>query len=362
MGTVLSLYRASVKEFVRDRAALFWTLAFPVLFIILFGLIFSGNGAPSYTVGLVNEDGGPVGSALAQAFHQPKPFTIKEGTYDNELSNLKKGQLDLVIVIPSDVSQQVQNKQTAQVAMYYDPSTNTTNGQIEQNIVQQVLASFNSGYTQVVPPLALATHTITTHTLSTVDFLMPGILAMALMQLGLFGTASPLVALRQEGVLRRLGATPLPRWTLLVSQVMLRITIGLAQSVVIVGLSVYAFKVQIQGNMLALAGLILLGAISFVAIGYLIAAVSGTVDTAGGISSAINFPMMFLSGIFFPLALLPAFLTPVVRAMPLTYLADAFRQVTIGSVPEFPILVDIGVLVAWAIVCALLSARLFKWE
>jgi ABC-2 type transport system permease protein len=72
--------------------------------------------------------------------------------------------------------------------------------------------------------------------------------------------------------------------------------------------------------------------------------------------------MMFLSGIFFPLALLPAFLTPVVRAVPLTYLADAFRQVTIGSVPEFPILVDIGVLVAWAIVCALLSARFFKWE
>ncbi|HLZ22415.1 MAG TPA: ABC transporter permease [Ktedonobacterales bacterium] len=362
MGTVLSLYRASVKEFVRDRAAMFWTLAFPVLFIILFGLIFSGSGSPSYTVGLVNEDGGQVGSALTQAFHSVKPFNIKAGTFDNELSNLKKGQLDLVIVIPAGLSDQVRGQQTAQVAMYYDPSTNTTNAQIEQNIVQQVLASFNARYTQVVPPLALNTHTITTHTLSTVDFLMPGILAMALMQLGLFGTASPLVSLRQEGVLRRLGATPLPRWTLLASQVLLRITIGFAQSVVIVGLSVYAFKVQIQGNMLALAGLILLGAISFVAIGYLIAAVSRSVETAGGISSAVNFPMMFLSGIFFPLALLPAFLTPIVRAMPLTYLADAFRQVTIGSVPEFPMLVDIGVLVAWAIVCALLSARLFKWE
>src|SRR5579872_854292 len=214
MGTVWSLYVASVKEFVRDRAAMFWTLAFPVLFIILFGLIFSGGGSPSYTVGLVNEDGGQVGSALTQAFHAVKPFTIKEGTFDNELSNLKKGQLDLVIVIPPGLSAQVQGKQTANVAMYYDPSTNTTNAQIEQNIVQQVLADFNKDYTQEVPPLALATHSITTHTLSTVDFLMPGILAMALMQLGLFATASPLVSLRQEGVLRRLGATPLPRWTL----------------------------------------------------------------------------------------------------------------------------------------------------
>ena len=362
MGTVWSLYRASVKEFVRDRAALFWTLAFPVLFIILFGLIFSGGGSPSYTVGLVNEDGGQVGSALMQTFQQVKPFTLKQGTFDNELSNLKKGQLDLVIVIPSGLSQQVQGGQTAQVAMYYDPSTNATNAQIEQNIAQQVLADFNSRYTRVAPPLALATHTITTHTLSTIDFLMPGILAMALMQLGLFGTAAPLVSLRQEGVLRRLGATPLPRWTLLLSQILLRITIGFAQSVVIIGLSVYVFKVQIEGNMLVLAGLVLIGAISFVAIGYLIAAVSRTVDTASGVSSAVNFPMMFLSGIFFPLALLPAFLTPIVRAMPLTYLADAFRQVTIGSVPEFPMTVDIAVLIGWAIVCALLSARLFKWE
>ncbi|MGZ6363088.1 MAG: ABC transporter permease, partial [Ktedonobacterales bacterium] len=93
-----------------------------------------------------------------------------------------------------------------------------------------------------------------------------------------------------------------------------------------------------------------------------IASVAKTVESASGIASAVNFPMMFLSGIFFPLAVLPAFLTPIVRALPLTYLADAFRQVTIGSVPEFPIAIDIAVLAGWIVVCGLLSARLFKWE
>ncbi|HLY32034.1 MAG TPA: ABC transporter permease, partial [Ktedonobacterales bacterium] len=291
-----------------------------------------------------------------------KPFTIKTGTLNNELHNLKQGQLDMVIVIPAGTSQAVQNHKVAQVQMYYDPSTNATNGQIEVNIVQQVLADFNGRYTRVTPPLALATQSVNTHTLTEVDFLMPGILAMSMMQLGLFGTATPLVALRQEQVLRRLGATPLPRWQLLVSQVMLRLTIGLAQAAVIIGLSVGFFKVTIQGNLLAMLGLVLLGAITFVGMGYFIAAVSRSVETAGGISSAINFPMMFLSGIFFPLAILPAFLTPIVRAMPLTYLADAFRQVANGSVPEFPMWVDMTVLLAWAIGCALLAARFFKWE
>jgi ABC-2 type transport system permease protein len=362
MSTVLSLYRASIKEFVRDRSALFWTFAFPVIFIVLFGLIFSGSSSPSYTVGLVNEDDGAVGNALAQTFGQVKPFTIKTGTREAELDHLKKGQIDLVIVIPSGLSQAVSSGQTAKVQMVYDPSGNATNAQIVVNIVQQVLADFNSGYTHVTPPLALAQQTVTAHHESSIDFLMPGILAMSLMQLGLFATATPLVSLRQDQVLRRLGATPLPRWKLLASQVMLRLTIGLAQAAVIVGLSIWVFNVHIEGSLLAVAGVVLLGALTFVAIGYLVASLARTVESANGITTAVNFPMMFLSGIFFPLALLPAFLTPVVRALPLTYLADALRQVAVGSVPEFPMMVDLAVLAGWAVVCALLSARFFKWE
>jgi ABC-2 type transport system permease protein len=362
MSTVLSLYRAAVKEFVRDRSAVFWTFAFPILFIILFGLIFSGNGSPAYTVGLVNEDGGAVGNALVQQLQQVKPFTIKTGTLENELSNLKKGQLDMVLVIPSGLSDSVTGHQTAQVQMYYDPSVNATNSQIEVNIVQQVLAGFNQRFTQTTPPLSLAQQSVTSQHLNGIDFLMPGILAMSLMQLGLFGTATPLVSLRQEQVLRRLGATPLPRSYLLASQILLRLTIGFVQAVLIIGISKAFFGVHFEGNMLALAGLVLLGALAFVALGYFIASLARSVESANGITSAVNFPMMFLSGVFFPLALLPAFLTPVVRALPLTYLADAFRQVAIGSIPEFPMMVDVAVLAGWALVCALLSARLFKWE
>jgi ABC-2 type transport system permease protein len=362
VATVGILYIASLKEFIRDRGALFWTLAFPLIFIVLFGVIFSGGGSVKYTVGLVNEDTGQVGTSLTAAFRQVRPFSIQTGTQDAELRALKKGQIDLVVVIPAGVSDQVATHQTASVQLYDDPSSSATNAQIEQNIVAQVLAGYNQGYTQANPPLALSANSVTSSKLRSIDYLMPGILAMSLMQLGLFGTATPLVALRQEQVLRRLGATPLPRWQLIVSNILLRLTIGLAQSAIIIGLSAAAFQVQIAGNLAALTGLVVLGALTFVGLGYLIASFARTVETASGVSSAINFPMMFLSGIFFPLALLPAFLTPVVRALPLTYLADAIRQVTLGSVPEFPILVDVGVLAAWAVACALLAARFFRWE
>jgi ABC-2 type transport system permease protein len=329
---------------------------------MLFGVIFTGGGDVKYTVGLVNQDNGQVGMDLTTALKQVRPFTIQSGNEDAEMRALKKGQVDLVLVIPQGLSDQVAGKQTANVRMYFDPSANATNAQIEQNIVQQVLAGFNQGYTQVNPPLALESHTVTSSKLRSIDYLMPGILAMSLMQLGLFGTATPLVALRQEQVLRRLGATPLPRWQLILSNILLRLTIGLAQSAIIIGLSAAAFNVQITGNLGALAGLVMLGALTFVSMGYLIASFSKTVEMASGVSSAINFPMMFLSGIFFPLALLPTFLAPVVQALPLTYLADAIRQVTLGSVPVFPMLVDVVVLAGWAVVCALISARFFRWE
>ncbi len=362
MSTVLSLYIANMKEFIRDRAAMFWTLAFPIFFIVLFGAIFSNDSSANFNVGLVNQDSGPAAEALIAGFHQAKAFSIKTGTYDSEINALKQGNLDLVIVIPSGLSASVAAGNSAQVQMYFDPSKNATNTQIEIGTVEQQLAIYNHTVKPYAPPLTLATNSISSHTLRSIDFLMPGILAMSLMQLGLFATATPLVSLREEGVLRRLGATPLPRWQLLMGQVFMRLTIAIAQAALIIGISVMAFHVQIQGNYLALAGLILLGAATFIGLGYLIASFARSVESAGGISSAVNFPMMFLSGVFFPLALMPAFLAPFIRMMPLTYLADAIRQITVGSSPTFPMWVDVAVLAGWAVVCIGIASRFFKWE
>lgn len=362
MSTVIKLYQASVKEFLRDRGAVFWTLAFPLLFILLFGVIFAGGNSANYTVGIVNQDNGQVSQQIVQAYTSIKSFKIKNGTLDHELSELKAGNLDMLIVLPAGLSDAVTSGKTVSVPFYYDPSKGQADAQIKLGIVTQVLNSVNANYVLHQPPLALQPNSVASTNLTGEDFLVPGILAMALMQLGLFATAIPLVSLRQDQVLRRLGATPLPRWKLLASQVMLRLTIGLGQTALIIGLAVSAFHVHIIGNYLALLGIVVLGALSFIGLGYLLASVSKSVEAANGLVSAVNFPMMFLSGIFFPLAVLPAFLAPVVRALPLTYLGDATRQIMIGSTPEFPLLVDIAVLAGWLVVCSLLALRLFKWE
>ncbi len=146
------------------------------------------------------------------------------------------------------------------------------------------------------------------------------------------------------------------------SNIIMRLLIAVMQSVLIVGLGVALFGVAIVGSLLLAAAFVVLGAVTFIAVGYVIASFARTEEAANGLTSVVQFPMMFLSGIFFPIALMPDFLQPVAALIPLTYLADALRQTMVGGVPYAPLWVDGLVLAVWLVVSFAISARYFRWE
>lgn len=361
MAAFIQLYLASLKEFVRDRMAMFWTLAFPIFFIVLFGIIFSGNNDTSFDIGVVVEDDGPIGAAIGQVFGQVEVFNVTEGEREALLEELRRGNLRIVIIVPEGLSDAVTSGQAAEVEAYYDPSNQTT-AQVALTIVDKVIAGFDQQLTQRPTLLTVKSVSVIAEGLRQIDFLLPGILAMALMQLGLFGTAPALVQLREQQVLRRIGATPLPRTTLLAAQVLHRLTIGLAQTLLIILVGALLFQVSIVGNVGMLVVFVVLGACMFVALGYLISGLAKTQESVIGISQLINFPMMFLSGLFFPVDFMPAWIRPVVEVMPLTYLADALRQIMVGAPPVHPLALDLGVLAVWLVISAVLAVRFFRWE
>jgi len=196
--------------------------------------------------------------------------------------------------------------------------------------------------------------------LSASAFFVPSILAMALMQLGIF-SAIPLVEQREKKILKRLSATPLPRWALVGSNVALRLIIAAAQTIIILAVGSQLFQVSVSGNPLVIAGFIVVGAMAFTSMGYVIASFAPTEESANFIVSAVQFPMMFLSGIFFPLQGLPDWLHTVASFLPLTYLGDALRQTMVNGVPFAPLQFDAIVLGGWLIVCLAISARYFRW-
>jgi ABC-2 type transport system permease protein len=353
---------ANVKSYYRDRAALFWTIAFPVLFVILFGSIFSG-GPTKFTVGWVDEDQTPATNQLRDAFTKVGLLQLKDGSLDDELIQMRDGKLDAVIVVPVGLSAAMAPgaapAQPFDVKLYLDPSKQTPSSTIQQ-IVGQILGGVNQSLSGRPPALAVVAQPLQTQNLTSAAYFVPSILAMALMQLGVFA-AIPLVAQREKQILKRLGATPLARSTLVSSNVLMRLLIAVVQTTIIVGIGVALFGVSVL-QPLAVAAFVVLGAVTFVSIGYVIASYARTEDSANTLASVVQFPLMFLSGIFIPIAFMPEWLQPVAAFMPLTYLGDALRQTMVGGAAYAPLYVDVLVLAGWLVVTFLVSARFFRWQ
>ncbi len=380
MQALLRLTIANGRSFVRDRNALFWTFAFPVIFILLFGAIFSGGGTTTYRVAWVDQDGTAASAHLRQAFAGVPLLRLQDDSLSAARAAMQKGDVRAVVVVPAGYGAAVADAAATgpapngpaatsptgppgpavRLELYTDPSQQASSTTIRQ-VVAQVVASLNVALTGRTAVLGVTDRALQTQDLTSAAFLVPGILGMALMQLGLF-SAVGLVSQREKLILKRLGATPLPRWTLVGSNVVLRLLIGIGQAVLIMGIGVAVFGVTVLGSFWLMAGIVVLGALAFIAIGYVIASFARTEEAADGIVQVIQFPMMFLSGVFFPLEIMPSVLRPVAAVLPLTYLGDALRQVMVGGSAYAPLPLDLGILAAWFVVCLGVSARFFRWE
>ncbi|MGE5588117.1 MAG: ABC transporter permease [Clostridia bacterium] len=361
MRTFWQLVLANARDIGRDKMSLFWFLLFPVIFILLFGFIFSNEGTSTYDVGIVYDSGNPLGEGLVEGASSVPVFKTHVGDRESEIQALRKGERSLVVEVPlPSFAALTGSGDPLKVHVYYN-ETEPTARQVLVPVVEQILNEAERRMTGRPRVLEVTAQPVESADLRMVDFLLPGILAMALMQLGLFG-AMRAVSLREQKVLKSLGATPLRRGLLLVSEVVVRITMALIQTALIVVIGYTVFHVKILGSWLSLLGAVLLGALTFVSMGYMIAAFPKTEEAGVGLVQVVQFPMMFLSGIFFPVEIMPSFLRPVVSAMPLSYLGDLLRQIMVAGPPEYSAATDVGVLAAWAVVSFLVAARFWRWE
>ncbi|HHW11320.1 MAG TPA: ABC transporter permease [Firmicutes bacterium] len=361
MKAYLLLVLANIREFSRDLMTLFWFLAFPLIFILLFGAIFSGNGDLEFQVGLAVEDQGPAAAGIAEAMKAVPIFQITQGDREAMLAALKEGKLRAVIVLPEDLSAAMMVGQRVDLPVYYDAAQQTSR-EIVLSVMKDMTAELDRRLTGRPQLIGIQAEPIQAgRKMRDIDYLLPGILSMSLMQLGLFGTFN-FVSMRQRKVFKRFGATPLPKWTLLAAEITVRLMIAVIQTLVIVFVGRLVFDVQMVGNWAVLIALVMLGATVFVSMGYMIAGFAKTEDGVQGIIQTVQFPMMFLSGIFFPVEFMPAFLRPVMTAMPLSYLGDLLRQEMVGASAMHSLAVNLGVLGGFTLVSLALAVRFFRWE
>ena len=361
MTTFFALTRAYFRSFMREPSAVVFSFAIPIVFIVAFGLLFGNQSTPHYDIGVASDAPGAHADEITRALQQTGIFQVHRGDLQTELKRLHKGDRKAVMQVPAALeSADGQTGNPISITVYTDPS-NTASQQVVLPVLRQVVDGFDRQLSGTPARLKLETRSASVEDLRYIDYLVPSILAMSLMQLGLY-SAVTLVTQRETKLLRRLGATPLPRQTVIASQVAQRVLISLLQAALLIGVGRIAFNVDFTRNLPMLAFFIALGTLAFVAMGFIVGAVSSSAESAMPLVQFIALPMLFLSGIFFPVDAGPGFLQPLVRAMPLTYLGDALRQSTVNATALNPLWVDALVLAGWLVFSFLLSVRLFRWE
>ncbi|MBT6682929.1 MAG: ABC transporter permease, partial [Chloroflexi bacterium] len=197
-------------------------------------------------------------------------------------------------------------------------------------------------------------------------FLVPGIVAMSIMQLGIFGVVFALLQFRQQGVLRRLRATPVNPAQFLFAQISTRLSISVLQTLVLLFAGIILFDVAVGNSdilsWVMVIALAILGGILFVTMGLAISGFARTEEVAAPVTNLVSMPMMFLSGVFFPLDALPDVVTSVTQFLPLTYLADAIRAVVTDGAGVTDIWGELAGLAAWTAIVFGLATRVFRWE
>ncbi|MGQ9476448.1 MAG: ABC transporter permease [Actinomycetota bacterium] len=274
----------------------------------------------------------------------------------------REGNRDAILIIPVYFGERVIAGQTGEVVMMVDRSEVTT-AQVTSSTLRGILEKV--GQAVVGAPEVIAAREEEPGEVKDfeyIDFMVPGILAMVIMFSGLTGYSLEIATYREKGILRRIRVSPLPLSIFLAGGIASVLLFSVLQAVVLVAFGVLAFGMRLRGDYLSMAFLVLLGSLSFLAMGFLIASLTRNFRSAGLAAQAIGLPMMFLSGIFFSLEWVPAPVRLIARCLPLYYLGDALRGVMIDADPLPALWVDVVVMMGVGVAAFLAAVRFFRWE
>ena len=351
MSAFTSLSTAILKGFLRDKASVFFAIIFPLMFLVLFGGIF-GDQTQS-KVDLVQ-----VGDV---ALFDDLPTPAREA-FDDTFAVERRSDLDGAIaeVRDGDADVVVEMRDGELVAHF------TQTDQVKAAIVQGALRAFvdgaNVAATGQRPTYSLTTKAVEDDSLTTIQFVTPGLLGWAIAMSAAFGAAATLQGWRQSKLLRRLQLAPVSTRTVVGARVAVTVAIALVQMAIFLGLGAAAFGLRLTGYWWASVPLLVVGTLCFMAVGLFAGAVTTTVEGAVNMANFMVLPMAFLGGSFFPLDAAPAWLQAFANLLPLHWLNEGMLDLLVRGEGPTAMLAPMGLLAGFALVLTLLSARLFRWE
>ncbi len=376
MFTTFKLTIAALKMFLRSRQALFFTLFMPFFIMIIFGYI--GFDKPQkIDVGLVVQNPTEQTQKFIDQIKEFQTFSIHEGVLEDEKTQLAEGNRAIVLDVPSDfMDVSTKSIQPQCIKAPCLPSINaipkeitayTNEGQAPQaQTVISVLSQFLDKTTlqaAKAPTLfKIDQVSVDSRNLRYIEFLLPGLIAMSVMQMAVFSVAFLFTQYKEKGVLKRLAATPMQPWQFVSANAITRLMVSVFQAAIFVGMGLILFKIHIQGSYFLLLLCVVLGALMFLGLGFTISGLAKTVDSVPVFANLIVFPMLFLGGTFFPITGMPGWLQNVAKFLPLTYLSTSMRDVMTKGSHFWDIKGDLLGMVIWAAILITLATITFSFQ
>ncbi|MCM3869531.1 MAG: ABC transporter permease [Pyrinomonadaceae bacterium] len=342
---LIELTTMRVREFLREREAVFWVFIFPVLMTFALGIAFR-NTAPEKTFVAIEADAtNPSVSELANVLAHSPDISSSVLTPDEAARALRSGKVAIVIK-PSNDS----------YSLRFDPTRpeSRTAKLIVDDALQRARGRtdvFTAGEERIIEPGARY-----------VDFLVPGLIGMNLMGSGLWGLGFTIVIARSRKLLKRFAATPMRRSHYLLSFMLSRLVFLLLEVAAVVVFAWLVFGFTVRGSWLGLSLIVLLGGFTFSGVGLLVAARPTTIEGVSGLMNLIMLPMWLLSGTFFSSERFPQVFQPFIKALPLTALNTLLRSVMNEGAPLWTNWIHVAILLAWLLISFVVALKMFRWQ
>ena len=362
---MLAFTLANLKMMARNRQATFWALFFPLLLVVVFGLLdIKGVGTPNLAlVDQANTDA----SRLLRDRLAAIEFLGLEETQTSESAARRRvadGDLDYLLIIPAgfvDLSLEGSLADPASVAFVHN-TRNPQRTQLVDGVVRNLVVKVQPANLPTEQALPVVSEEVSVPEISYFDSVLMGLMALGIMTNAIISIPVRISTYRNQSILKRLLVTPLPIWKYFASEIAAHLVLAMVQAAIILAVGVFVFGARIHGNPAWLFVIVPLGSLVFLNIGFILSAWARTPAAASGMGNAVVLPMMFFAGTFFSTTTFPWIFPYLAEALPLTPLLSALRQVAIDSAPLWETWPQLAILAGWAAGTALVAAKVFRFS
>jgi ABC-2 type transport system permease protein len=346
-----------LKIFSRDRQAIFFTLFFPITFMVIFGIASSGGEDP-IEIGIVDNATNAFSARFIETLEDNGLFNVNIGPEDELRMQVVEGDLAMTLILPEDFNG---SERAADLTMLVDAAEARQMAMLTP-LVEQALLSVERELRGIEPLFPLTVVDVQARSQRYIDFLVPGLLALTIMQISVAGSGYNIVEYRRKGILKRLFVTPIRPSHFIGGLVISRLIITVIQVSVLLAAAVLLLGVPVEGNVIELLALIVIGSSIFLSLGFFMGSMAKTQQSIMLLGNLITLPQMFLSGVFFSIDSMPDLLQPVARLLPLSFVVTSVREVIVNGrslIEQTPTVIG---LMVWLGISLILAIKMFRWK